>query len=544
MSMLQEILEKMYIDPELLDALGEEQKQMLFIKMREEQLKRWKANEERMEKLDKAENGRRKGCNKPRVKWATGVDGEVWVWVMGEHQDDRSIEEMIEEEEKAKAREIAEHEILLDTVQGDENFADHSESSLDEQALKNQLSMMNVSLSASTGLYDNTEPRTMETVESYNPKSVASYKPYTRSTDANNEVPSSSTSEQQNGNGVHARAARHEPPPIPTKPSRFPTSSPPKSNWNTYTPPAVTNQNSVKPSNYSIVQNNNFNRGAPLANENLAAEPSANEIVRMRMNGGRKASNAIDDEINKRQSEIFEQMQEKRERLQREAEREVERQRMAWEDQERKAREAEAQIREIAMKAREQHRKQSLRTSTSILPALKNSNVTSLRDAIKNLPRPPRPPSRKAIVEWFKKEELSRGTGLDPRTQMPALWFHGIISRDESEKLLANKPSGSFLVRVSERIWGYTVSYVVGDGSTKHFLIEKIADGYQFLGTNQVVHNNLFDLITYHETAPITAKGKEILKWSVGQVTSIPDHADLFESPAANFSKFTQPILN
>lgn len=56
-------------------------------------------------------------------------------------------------------------------------------------------------------------------------------------------------------------------------------------------------------------------------------------------------------------------------------------------------------------------------------------------------------------------------------------------------------------MRVSERIWGYTVSYVVGEGSPKHFLIERIPQGYQFLGTNQVVHKQLYDLITYHEVS-------------------------------------------
>lgn len=45
------------------------------------------------------------------------------------------------------------------------------------------------------------------------------------------------------------------------------------------------------------------------------------------------------------------------------------------------------------------------------------------------------------------------------------------------------------------------MSYVVGNGTFKHFLVERIPEGYQFLGTNQVVHDQLFDLVSYHEVS-------------------------------------------
>lgn len=97
----------MYVEPELLDQLDEEQKQTLFIKMREEQIRRWKSNEERLERMGVYSSPPKKEGR--RVQWKKGRDGEVWVWVMGEHPSDKTIEQIWEEEAKQKAREMAEH---------------------------------------------------------------------------------------------------------------------------------------------------------------------------------------------------------------------------------------------------------------------------------------------------------------------------------------------------------------------------------------------------------------------------------------------------
>lgn len=512
MSVLKDILEKGYVDQEILNALDEEQKQMLFIQMRQEQLRKYQAYEERLDR----DGLPAKDKNKKSIRWQTGADGDVWVWVMGDHPADKTIDDILEEEARREAHLRALQE--LDTA-GNGSA---------EEALKEQLG--NLRVGCTDSMYDEadtmfdgrtpllfappksalkSQPLPEPELEANEPMRVTTtISSYSTPTPQVAVVGAKSTS---NGRGP--------PPPIPTRPAILLT----KSKSEKIQPSQTDDPRSVA----SITSNQScqFDNVTPTFNG-----------VKLRSVKALTPEEAS-EEVNKRESEIFQSIQEKREQIRREAESEAERQRIAWEEQERKSREAEAQIRTIAQKAREQHR-QLLRTSTSILPALKDTKATSLREAIKNLPRPPKPKNRAEIIRWFKTNELPRGTGLDPKTSMPAPWFHGIISRDAAEQLLEEKPTGSFLVRISERIWGYTVSYVVGSGSCKHFLIERIEQGYQFLGTNQIVHDNLFDLISYHESAPITAKGGEILKWSVGQIAKPADFADLMPEVSSNNNYF------
>lgn len=72
--MLAKILEDMWVEPAVLEALSEDQKRILFLKMREEQVRRWRVREEReaREAQDNKEVRPKKGRVEPRLIIAYG----------------------------------------------------------------------------------------------------------------------------------------------------------------------------------------------------------------------------------------------------------------------------------------------------------------------------------------------------------------------------------------------------------------------------------------------------------------------------------------
>jgi len=77
------------------------------------------------------------------------------------------------------------------------------------------------------------------------------------------------------------------------------------------------------------------------------------------------------------------------------------------------------------------------------------------------------------------------------------IYFLGIISRAYTEQILSSKPVGSYLIRISEKIFGYVLSYHASD-HCRHLLIEVVQPEhvYRFLGgTKKESFENLNQLI-------------------------------------------------
>lgn len=105
----------MYVDPEILAGLDETQKQTLFCKMREEQIRRWSVWEQTIgeKKIPLSPKQNTKSLVKRNVDFLKGEDNEPWVWVMGEHAQDKTIEDILAEEAQAKAHQQA----MIETIE-------------------------------------------------------------------------------------------------------------------------------------------------------------------------------------------------------------------------------------------------------------------------------------------------------------------------------------------------------------------------------------------------------------------------------------------
>jgi SH2 domain-containing protein 4A len=124
--------------------------------------------------------------------------------------------------------------------------------------------------------------------------------------------------------------------------------------------------------------------------------------------------------------------------------------------------------------------------------------------------RPSKPANEAAVIAWWKAEEGPRNVGRNLAGDLQP-WFHGPIARDVSEAMLKGQPVGAFLIRISTRIWGYTISFVDND-RPKHFLIDAAEGQYSVFGAQTRSHKDLNSLVQFHEKIPVSKSGVKLTK--------------------------------
>ncbi|XP_077294333.1 SH2 domain-containing protein 4A-like isoform X2 [Arctopsyche grandis] len=466
--MLQQILREMWVAPEILAELDETQKQTLFCKMREEQVRRWRTWDQKLTKQE--ESGitlepsiEKKRIQKKAVHFLLGENDEPWVWVMGEHEDDKSIEQILEEEalENAHNQALKETEELRKSVE--KELGDFIEYNSEQMNSMEKDCILLKQLEKIEDIYCSVDELR---------EKMKNMSPEIKTEDAINN--SNKSLEFSNNFQLNNKQNNY------------------KNN--------ITNFNIIE-GRREILQEINPNKDHKVSARVALWERRVTE---------------------QRTGEILKGIRHRKAQALKEAEEMAPTQQLLWEEQERRAKEAEIQIREIARRAREEHKRNSVINSDS--SNTENSSIDSTEvcymDPVINLEEKMKPPSRDAIINWFKTSEIPREVGLDEDGN-PAKWFHGLITRIEAENLLRDASEGSYLVRVSERIWGYAISYRASE-RCKHYLIDASQSShYQFLGNNQITHKTLANLVSYHKKHVITEAGKEILLTPC-ETTAIP----------------------
>ncbi|XP_071412124.1 SH2 domain-containing protein 4A [Pithys albifrons albifrons] len=451
--MLKQILSDMYIDPDLLAELSEEQKQILFFKMRQEQIRRWEEREAAADKASAKPLPRK--ANGKSVTWKLGADNDVWVWVMGEHPSDKPYSAICEEIQAQREKRLVREQCK----EGRETDSSVTWSLHSQPGLLGE-----------TDLHGN-KKSTVEKKEEHGRKITDT------TTGKSQELTKRRTRD------VHQMLAD-----CYVRKHRFQQAK------------------------------EEQRRNSEETTDTREATPQSHPST------------------------------ERQRTLQKLDENEPE-----WQEFLQKSKAADEKRRSLARQARDDYRRLSLQGIRRGKQADISKGATAGdRRPLQYPPLPPKPKilppvtangrairkegimrtisssTEESIIKWFKEEQFPLRAGYLKTMDTIAPWFHGILTSKKAEELLDKTVPGSFLIRVSEKIKGYVLSYRSVEGC-KHFLIEASGDSYSFLGVDQLQHSTLADLVDYHKDEPITSLGKELLLYPCGQEDQEADYISLFE---------------
>ncbi|XP_061772907.1 SH2 domain-containing protein 7-like isoform X2 [Nerophis ophidion] len=113
-----------------------------------------------------------------------------------------------------------------------------------------------------------------------------------------------------------------------------------------------------------------------------------------------------------------------------------------------------------------------------------------------------RPTRDRSLMElsskWFIETQVAHfaSNGFFPA------WFGGFITRENAEVMLKEKEHGSFLIRLSDRVIGYILSYR-GRDRCRHFAISQSKSGHFIVSGDTKGHGTVLELIQHYKNNPI-----------------------------------------
>ncbi|XP_032032112.1 SH2 domain-containing protein 7 [Hylobates moloch] len=134
-------------------------------------------------------------------------------------------------------------------------------------------------------------------------------------------------------------------------------------------------------------------------------------------------------------------------------------------------------------------------------------------------------------LKWFMETQapfILQNGALPP-------WFHGFITRKQTEQLLRDKALGSFLIRLSDRATGYILSYR-GSDRCRHFVINQLRNRRYIISGDTQSHSTLAELVRHYQEAQL-----EPFEETLTAACPRPEDNDLYDAITRGLH---QPIMD
>ncbi|KAF6019197.1 hypothetical protein EB796_022500 [Bugula neritina] len=135
--------------------------------------------------------------------------------------------------------------------------------------------------------------------------------------------------------------------------------------------------------------------------------------------------------------------------------------------------------------------------------------------------------AKNTTVKWFQTSQLQKL--LEPFSERPYEWFHGIIPRAKAEKMLLLKPVGAFMIRLSEKRLGYVLTFRA-ETRCRHYMVDPTPSNKYVVVGEPKVHKTLEDLVKYHQKLPLSNWNHLLTEPCGQQDVARPDYAELWTS--------------